>query len=74
MFKIRESGIQSREIALHQTDKPKCATNTASFVSVGLIDCYFGGLILCSGFAVAIILLIFEKICHKAIAKYNKQW
>lgn len=71
MFKIRESGIQSREVALHQTEKPKCAASTASFVSVGLLDCYFGGMLLGIGAAISLILLGAEKICYRELSKFQ---
>ncbi|XP_026475937.1 glutamate receptor ionotropic, NMDA 1-like [Ctenocephalides felis] len=60
MFKIRESGIQSREIALHYTKKPVCTTGGASFVSVGLVDCYFAGFLLAAGIAISICILVIE--------------
>lgn len=71
MLKLREIGIQSRETSRHYSKKPVCSTSGANFVSVGLIDCYFGGVLMCGGVAVSICLFVIEmmisKICSKNI-------
>lgn len=72
MFKIRESGIQSREISRLYTKKPVCTTGGANFVSVGLVDCYFAGCLLCAGFVIALCILVIELLSSSCRSKTTK--
>lgn len=60
-FKIREHGIQTREIARVFSTKPKCSSDGKNFGSVRLIDCYAALMILVYGLFASILILFVEK-------------
>ncbi|KAF2901528.1 hypothetical protein ILUMI_04649 [Ignelater luminosus] len=63
--KIQERGVRHREIVRFFTKKPACSGQGSTFVSVGLIDCYFGFFIFGIGVACAIALLVLEILAEK---------
>lgn len=65
MLKLQEIGIKSRETNKHYAKKPVCSAGAANFVSVGIVDCYFGGFLLCMGIAVSICFFILEMLFSK---------
>lgn len=64
LFRLREHGIQSREVDRIYTKRPKCLSHGQSFESVRLIDCQIVLTILAYGFVFSFIIFIIEKIVH----------
>ncbi|CAH1110302.1 unnamed protein product [Psylliodes chrysocephalus] len=60
--KIRESGIQNREVGLIYTKKPECVSRGSSFISVGIVDCYPAAVVLVVGIIASIFIWIIEVI------------
>lgn len=60
LFKIRETGIQSRLFQLLYTKRPECSGSGGSFLSVGLIDVRPAFQFLGWGFLLALVILLFE--------------
>lgn len=64
-FKLREHGLQGREVALMYPKKPICVTGGSSFQSVRLVDCYIVLQVLGAGCIVAIIIFLLELLLHR---------
>lgn len=71
LFKIREHGIQSREIAKMYKKKPICTDGGTSFQSVRFIDCSMLVQFLGTGLAAAITVFAVEMLWHHR-AKYMR--
>lgn len=69
LFKIREHGIQSREIRKYFRNRPICSSQGQNYDSVRLIDCYAALLILAYGCALSLMLLLAEKLHVKLMQK-----
>lgn len=69
LFKIREHGIQFREVSRIYTKRPECASHGQSFESVRLIDCQIVLLILAYGFLFSFIIFVIEKLVHARSAE-----
>ncbi|GAB0096805.1 uncharacterized protein DMENIID0001_123730 [Sergentomyia squamirostris] len=72
LFKLREHGIQSREIDKIYTKKPECSSQGKTFESVRLIDCHVIILIIACGYGLALIIFVFEqliKLCDSRATK-----
>lgn len=69
LFKMREHGIQSREIGRRSTEKPICNSHSPYFESVRIVDCYAAFLVFCYGIAAALIFLCIESIWFKCKPK-----
>ncbi|KAF7272836.1 hypothetical protein GWI33_014400 [Rhynchophorus ferrugineus] len=70
MFKVgfhllRENGMQRRENNRIYTKKPICTSMAGSFISVGIIDCYFAAVILLGGIAASMVMFFLEILMHK---------
>lgn len=63
LFRMRELGIQSREMNRLYTKRPVCS-HAQSFESVRLIDCQIVLTILAYGFLISFIVFIAEKVMH----------
>lgn len=79
LFKIREHGIQAREVSKIYHKRPICDVHGQSFESVRLIDCYA---VLAYGFIGSILILIGERAqgllkkqmgtpCNKSLVEYE---
>ncbi|XP_055679896.1 probable glutamate receptor [Lutzomyia longipalpis] len=64
LFKIREHGIQEREVGKIYSKKPECATRGSNFDSVRLIDCHVIIIIILSGYAISIFVFLLEKLVN----------
>lgn len=64
-FKIREHGIQAREVLKMYTKKPVCAAAGQSFQSVRLVDCYIVLQVLGIGCALAAVLFVLEVLLNR---------
>lgn len=64
--KIRESGIQHREIRAIYSKKPECISRGSSFISVGIVDCYPAVVVLAVGIMASVLIWFIEIIvCHR---------
>ncbi|KAJ6631760.1 Ionotropic receptor 75a [Pseudolycoriella hygida] len=69
LFRIRELGIQFREVLRFYTKRPECLTHGSSFESVRLIDCQMVLLVISYGLILSVIIFIFEKLIHARSAQ-----
>lgn len=71
VLKIREAGLQTRQITRLYTKKPVCHGHT-NFVSVGLIDSYSAFAILAWGLLLSLVILIGEVFwCRRKLLPTN---
>lgn len=63
LIRIREHGIQFREVSRIYTKRPICSSH-GLFESVRLIDCQIVLMILAYGFLFSFVIFIIEKIVH----------
>lgn len=61
LFRIREHGLQSREVSKIYTKRPKCSSHGQNFGSVRFTDCMFAAIVLGYGFLLSFIMLLVEK-------------
>lgn len=62
LFKMREHGIQKREMKKIYADRPTCDSQRSNYGSVRMKDCYAVALIFLYGIAASAAVLVFEKL------------
>lgn len=70
MMKIREHGIQTREMLRVYKMRPKCDSDGKNFGSVRLIDCYAALYLMAYGFLASFLIFCVEKFVHSKIIKF----
>lgn len=64
-LKLGEYGLKHREEYRLYTRKPVCSSQTTSFITIGITECYFALVIMGYGILLTVIIFALELLWHK---------
>lgn len=72
ILKLRENGVQPRELARVRRGRPKCDSDGKNFGSVRVNDCYAAFIILVYGFVASFAIFCIEQFLNSRFGKVLK--